>query len=168
MTTPTIWSVSPVSATTPSMLRELIGQFKSSDDPRALWTLTNCLRHGINWWKWVGVSDKVELVQLEWSDDLANAAKFHAVEMAELNYLANESPHGDTPADRAAAVGYRHDVMELVGAGSTKAWDIFAAWARKAQATRPHYLTGLFDPRLKVMGVGQQDGYWVAMFGMEA
>lgn len=165
----TIWDVPPGATASPRALRKLVEQIQSSEDPRAIWKLTNCMRHAINWWTymWGSTRGDGERDQLQWSDELANAALFHAIEMHELGYLASESPHGDTPQERAEVVGYTGTVVEFIGAGSTVAWDIFRPWIDEARRDIPLYRKGLLNPALKVVGVAHHEGTWVALFGEE-
>jgi uncharacterized protein YkwD len=148
----------------------LIKQVRDMDDPRAMLVAINGWRHSVNT---RGTLDapKVPLPYLMWSDELANAAKFHAIQMVEQGFFGHESPSGDGPADRALVAGYPHEVVELIERGQATAVRACQRWWKIATRTRQgrrSEFACVCSPDFKVVGAAQYDWYWVAMFGAEA
>ena len=88
------------------------------------------------------------LLPLEWSSSLAEAARLHAVRMADRNTLSHQLPGEPSPADRASQAGARFSALaENVAEGPT-AEDIHRQWMHSA----PHR-ANLLDPHLDSIGI---------------
>ena len=88
------------------------------------------------------------LLPLEWSSSLADAARLHAVRMADQNTLSHQLPGEPSPADRASQAGARFSALaENVAEGPT-AEDIHRQWMHSA----PHR-ANLLDPHLDSIGI---------------
>jgi uncharacterized protein YkwD len=164
MTLPINWD-RPVTVAKPGELRRLLNRYRNSADPCMLLMHTNARRHQVSSRRW----SRRDLPQLQWSDELANAAKFHAMQMATLGFFGHMSPLGDTPEDRARTAGYTHDVAEIISRGRCTTLGTFYHWAYMGGPKDDDWQDGsaIYDPDAKVMGAAQYDWYWVAMFGGE-
>ncbi len=100
------------------------------------------------------------LAPLQFSPRLMVAARNHSRDMAARSYLSHDSPAGDTPADRARAVGINYDELaENIYKGeaanaSTLPEHVIEAWLRN----RVHR-TNLLAPdfRLSAVGIARAD-----------
>jgi Cysteine-rich secretory protein family len=88
------------------------------------------------------------LAQLRWDDALANAARNHAVLMAQQNALSHQFPGEPALQDRARVAGARFtEVAENVAEGGA-ADAIHSGWMHS-----PHHRANLLDPELTAIGI---------------
>lgn len=88
------------------------------------------------------------LMPLEWSSPLAEAARLHAVRMANRNTLSHQLSGEPSPADRAAHAGARFSALaENVAEGPT-AEGIHRQWMNS-----PPHRENLLDPHLDSVGI---------------
>jgi uncharacterized protein YkwD len=89
------------------------------------------------------------LLPLKWSDDLARAARYHAVRMAQQNTLSHQFRGESDPAGRAREAGAHFSAMaENVAEGPTPE-GLHEQWMKS-----PPHRANLLDPELNSIGVG--------------
>jgi uncharacterized protein YkwD len=99
---------------------------------------------------------------------LDEAARLHALDMANRGYFSHRGADGRQPADRIAAAGYRwRSAGENIAAGQPRAQDAVQGWIRS-----PGHCANLMSPNFRAMGIGfavnpdSPSGiYWVQTFG---
>jgi uncharacterized protein YkwD len=88
------------------------------------------------------------LAPLRWDDALANAAREHALEMAQRNTLSHQFPGEATLQDRGRSAGARFtEIAENVAEGPS-AETIHTGWMNS-----PHHRANLLDPQLTAIGI---------------
>lgn len=137
---------------------DLIAASNRSDDPRALLYKANVARHSAN----VDAHNGI-LAPLQWDARLEIASAFHATEMVELGFFAHRSPSGETPLDRAYAVGYFHGVGENIAKGQRTVENVHKAWMNS-----PGHRANILNPHASVMAAARVGDVWVEMFGTSA
>jgi uncharacterized protein YkwD len=100
--------------------------------------------------------------QLEVDERLAAAARAHAADMAEKDYLDHTSQDGRGVADRIRAAGYPTPGGENIARGQGSATEVVQAWMGS-----PSHKHNILDCTFTTIGVGYApDGdYWVQDFG---
>jgi uncharacterized protein YkwD len=100
------------------------------------------------------------LAPLQFSPRLMVAARNHSRDMAARGYLGHDSPAGDTPADRARAIGISYDELaenvyrgDAADAGALPEL-VIKAWLR-SRAHRANLLSP--DFRLSAVGIARAD-----------
>src|SRR3984893_10574757 len=92
------------------------------------------------------------LAQLRWDDALANAARQHALLMAQRNALSHQFPGEPALQDRARATGARFtEIAENVAEGPS-AEVIHSSWMHS-----PPHRANLLDPELTAIGIAVVD-----------
>lgn len=89
----------------------------------------------------------------QWDEALANAAREHAVRMAQRNVLSHQLP-GESPVqDRAMRAGARFSLIaENIAVAPTPA-TIHSAWMQS-----PHHRENILDPELNAVGIAVVKG----------
>lgn len=101
------------------------------------------------------------------NDTLARAAQKHAIDMAERNYFAHESPEGTSPTQRIFAEGYSGRATgENIAAGQRTPQEVVQAWIDS-----PGHCVNIMRPLFNEIGIGytlNAEGrpYWVQNFGL--
>jgi len=95
------------------------------------------------------------LSPLKWSASLADAARLHAVRLAQKNTLSHQLPGEPSPADRAAQAGARFSALAENVAEGPNADGIHRQWMNS-----PPHRANLLDPHLDSVGiaVAERDG----------
>jgi len=88
------------------------------------------------------------LLPLEWSSSLADAARLHAVRMAERNTLSHQLPGEPSPANRATQAGARFSTLAENVAEGPNAEGIHRQWMNS-----PPHRANLLDPHLDSIGI---------------
>ena len=105
---------------------------------------------------------------LRWNSALAQAARWHAEDMARYNYFSHQGDDGSTPAQRVMRAGYRYRSMgENIAGGQETPEKAVAGWIRS-----PAHCANLMDPSHTEMGTdyavsrtSRLGVYWVQEFG---
>jgi uncharacterized protein YkwD len=104
------------------------------------------------------------------SNQLAEAAKVHAQDMARRGYFEHEAPDGSQPKDRVRRTGYKYRLTgENIAYGPESAEEVVAGWLGS-----PGHCANIMDPRFRDIGVAVATGrkrghiYWVQEFGLPA
>lgn len=105
---------------------------------------------------------------LSWDDRLADAARLHAMDMAEQGYFDHNSLDGRSPWDRIIAAGYTGQPgAENIAAGSSTAAQVMTNWMAS-----PGHCRNIMSSGLTEIGVGYANlsgstwgHYWVQAFG---
>ncbi|MFD0794241.1 CAP domain-containing protein [Mucilaginibacter litoreus] len=103
---------------------------------------------------------------LVWNDQLEDAARGHAKDMAKQNYFSHESKDGRTMSSRIIAAGYTYKgwksfmIGENIAYGQTSIEEVTAGWFKSEGHCR-----NLMNPGFKEIGVAEKDKYWVQDFG---
>jgi len=104
------------------------------------------------------------------SDQLAEAAKVHAQDMARRGYFEHEAPDGSQPKDRVRRTGYKYRLTgENIAYGPETAEEVVAGWLGS-----PGHCANIMDSRFRDFGVAVATGrkrghiYWVQEFGLPA
>ena len=105
---------------------------------------------------------------LRWNSALAQAARWHAEDMARYNYFSHQGDDGSTPAQRVVRAGYRYRAMgENIAGGQETPGQAVAGWIRS-----PAHCANLMDPAHTEMGAdyavsstSRLGVYWVQEFG---
>ncbi|MES2266187.1 MAG: CAP domain-containing protein [Bacteroidota bacterium] len=101
-----------------------------------------------------------------WNDDLEQAAKGHAKDMARQNYFSHESKDGRTMNTRIVTAGYvfkgwrSFAIGENIAFGQTSIPEVMAGWFKSEG-----HCKNLMNPGFKEVGVAESDKYWVQDFG---
>jgi uncharacterized protein YkwD len=98
------------------------------------------------------------------SGTLAGVAFGHAADMAEHDYFEHRDLHGQSPADRVRAVGYREKLVgENIAYGPKTLEEVVQGWLDS-----PGHCENIMDPRFAEMGIAYASGrsgrhglYWV-------
>jgi uncharacterized protein YkwD len=101
------------------------------------------------------------------SSRLEQAARAHALDMAQRSYLDHIAPDGSTPAQRVRRTGYEWRLVgENIAAGPTSAAEVTRGWFAS-----PAHCANVMDPRFTEMGVAYSvnpasaEGiYWTQVF----
>jgi uncharacterized protein YkwD len=101
------------------------------------------------------------------SPALDDAARMHALDMAQNSFLAHTGSDGSNPGDRVSRTGYEWRVVaENVAAGQTSADDIAATWLDSAG-----HCANLMDAKYSQTGLAYalnpgdgRDIYWVQVY----
>jgi uncharacterized protein YkwD len=88
------------------------------------------------------------LQPLHWDDALANAAREHAIRMAQRNTLSHQFPGEMALQDRARQAGARYTVIAENVAEGPSAETIHSSWMHS-----PHHRANLLDPDLTAIGI---------------
>ena len=103
---------------------------------------------------------------LVWNDQLEDAAKDHAKDMARKKYFSHESRNGRTIKDRIMGAGYTYKgfrsyaIAENIAYGQRSIAEVQNGWFKS-----PGHCKNLMNPDLKEVGVAEKDNYWVQDFG---
>lgn len=105
---------------------------------------------------------------LRWNDQLAHAARNHALDLGKRRYFDHTTPEGVKFSDRITGAGYVwRTAGENIAAGQPSPAAVVDAWLRS-----PGHCTNLMNPAFTEMGVGgvRVDGspyglYWGQNFG---
>jgi uncharacterized protein YkwD len=110
---------------------------------------------------------RFQLPSFELNQQLQNAARSHASDMAARSYFSHSTPEGWSPGFRAAGWGYRGGVGENLACGYTSASAVVEAWLAS-----PGHRANLLNPYARTFGVGhyyKPDSpcvqYWVGLYG---
>ena len=112
---------------------------------------------------------KPPVQELEWNEQLRNAAEGHSRDMADKNYFSHTSPDGKSFVDRINRAGYTgyRTVGENIAAGYGTAASVMEGWMRS-----PGHCNNIMNPAFREMGVGyaynsgsQYKQYWTQNFG---
>lgn len=101
-----------------------------------------------------------------WNNDLEDAAKGHAKDMAKQKYFSHESKDGRTMNTRIINAGYIFKgwksfmIGENIAFGQTSIPEVMAGWFKSEGHCR-----NLMNPGFKEVGVAEDDKYWVQDFG---
>lgn len=115
--------------------------------------------------------DENGLEALELSQPLGTASQIKASEMAEQDYLAHESPDGQTPRELLEQIGYTYNttIGENIAAGQEGAEATFEQWLNS-----PEHREIMLGEEFNAVGIGRAhnadanyDWYWAAEFGGE-
>ena len=115
--------------------------------------------------------DENGLEALELSQPLGTASQVKASEMAEQDYLAHESPDGQTPRELLEQIGYTYNttIGENIAAGQEGAESTFEQWLNS-----PEHREIMLGEEFNAVGIGRAhnadanyDWYWAAEFGGE-
>ncbi|GAB3459679.1 hypothetical protein GCM10027570_43980 [Streptomonospora sediminis] len=93
---------------------------------------------------------------------LTAASEAHSRDMAEHDYMAHESLDGESPAERAAAVGYQAWSGENVAAGYSSAEAVMEGWMNS-----PGHRANILNCDNTEVGVGETDTKWAQNFGRD-
>jgi uncharacterized protein YkwD len=109
--------------------------------------------------------EKAGCPALHIDERLRRAARGHSEDMAERNYFSHDSPDGNTPWDRAEAVGYPDPSGENIARGYPDARSVVNAWMKSAG-----HRANILNCDSKAIGVGvelntEHGPYWTQMFG---
>lgn len=97
---------------------------------------------------------------LEWDNELAFAARFHAEDMSVRNFFDHVNPNGKSPFERLKEFGINYMyAAENIAKGNFKPSETVSAWM-DSQSHRANIL----NPYFSKMGIGFFDGYWVQEF----
>jgi uncharacterized protein YkwD len=103
---------------------------------------------------------------LVWNNDLEEAAKGHAKDMARQNYFSHESKDGRTMNTRIVTAGYVFKgwksfmIGENIAFGQTSIPEVMAGWFKSEG-----HCKNLMNPGFKEVGVAEKNKYWVQDFG---
>jgi uncharacterized protein YkwD len=103
---------------------------------------------------------------LIWNDELEDAAKGHANDMAKQSYFSHESKDGRTMSSRIVTAGYyfkgwkSFTVGENIAFGQTSIREVMAGWFKSEG-----HCHNLMNPSFKEVGVAEKNKYWVQDFG---
>jgi uncharacterized protein YkwD len=130
----------------------------SENNGGKLLELINQLRHsGCN----CGADYMPPVASLLLNRELEVAAKAHAQDMDQRNYLNHLSPEGTTPAERVEKTGYRgHFRAENIGRGYAHPEEILTAWKNSVS-----HCKAMMDGACTEAGIGFSRNYWEASFG---
>ena len=92
------------------------------------------------------------LAPLKWSDTLAEAARQHALRMAQQNTLSHQLPGEPGLADRASRAGARFSILAENVAEGPSAQSIHQQWMNS-----PPHRANLLDPQLDSVGIAVAD-----------
>jgi len=105
--------------------------------------------------------------QLKLSDDLSQAARRHARDMARKKYFDHRAADGSQPKDRVIRAGYEPRLTgENIALGPESAEEVVAGWLAS-----PGHCANIMDARFQDLGVAVASGrgrgqvYWVQTFG---
>ena len=109
-----------------------------------------------------------KLKALKWDNDLALAARFHAKDMHDKNYLEHETHYlkdgklvaGCSYDDRAAKFSKLFANSENIAAGQKTPEEVMKSWMRSSG-----HRHNIMDEDAAFLGVGYFNGYWVQCFG---
>ena len=94
---------------------------------------------------------------------LTAAARAHAQDMVDKNYLSHVAQNGTTVGDRALAVGYDWNfIAENIARGYRTNAEVVDAWMKS-----PSHAVNMVDPRAEDFGLGRVNNTWVLMLGRE-
>ena len=111
------------------------------------------------------------LAPLTLSQPLGVAAKLKASDMAVRDYVAHNSPEGQTPRQLLSSVGYTYNTAtgENIAAGNEGAGATFEQWLNS-----PGHLAIMLGEQFTAIGIGRAynadsayEWYWAATFGGE-
>lgn len=103
---------------------------------------------------------------LIWNDNLEDAAKGHAKDMARQNYFSHESKDGRSMSTRILRSGYEFKgwksfmTGENIAFGQTSIPEVMAGWFKSEG-----HCKNLMNPGFKEVGVAESNKYWVQDFG---
>ncbi|HEV2108963.1 MAG TPA: CAP domain-containing protein [Thermomicrobiales bacterium] len=109
------------------------------------------------------------LTPLQMTQTLSNAAEFHSVDMASMNYFSHTLSSGLGWSENMTAFGYGYETSraENIAAGNATAATTFQQWV-----TSPAHNANILNPNLSAIGIGRAYGaasdfgyYWTTTFG---
>lgn len=99
-------------------------------------------------------------------DRLTAAARAHSHDMRLRDFFSHENPDGESPWDRAGAVGYESLAAENIAMGQQDVDAVMDAWMKS-----PGHRKNILNCDYKAIGVGVEQGdggpWWTQMFGYE-
>lgn len=99
-------------------------------------------------------------------DRLTAAARAHSRDMRVRDFFSHENPDGESPWDRAGAVGYESLAAENIAMGQPDVEAVMEAWMKS-----PGHRKNILNCEYKAIGVGVELGdggpWWTQMFGYE-
>lgn len=101
-----------------------------------------------------------------WNEQLEEAARNHATDMAKRKYFSHTSKNGKSVSDRIIATGYSYKgyksytVGENIAQGQMSIAEVMDGWMHSEGHCR-----NLMNPAFKEVGVSVNDNYWVQDFG---
>jgi uncharacterized protein YkwD len=104
---------------------------------------------------------------LRLNDALINAARIHALNMAEMHFFSHTGMDGKSSSTRISEQGYRWSVAgENIAAGQSSIKEAVNSWVKS-----PGHCANLMDPRFTEMGISKANSngskyrlYWVQTF----
>jgi uncharacterized protein YkwD len=103
---------------------------------------------------------------LTWNNQLENAAKSHAVDMARKKYFSHESKDGRTMNDRIMKAGYTYEgfssyaIGENIAFGQQSIAEVSDGWFKSVG-----HCKNLMNRDFKEIGIAEVNHYWVQDFG---
>lgn len=101
-----------------------------------------------------------------WNDNLEDAARGHAKDMARKEYFSHDSKDGRNMDDRIVSAGYvfkgykSFAIGENIAFGQTSITEVMAGWFRSEG-----HCKNLMNPDFRDVGVSEVNKYWVQDFG---
>ena len=107
------------------------------------------------------------ILPYELDERLAQAARRHCKEMADLGYFSHESPTANlrSPGDRMREAGYAPDAgfAENIARGTGTGRQTFEGWFNS-----PGHHVNMVNADCRALGVGQWDNHWTQVMGRGA
>lgn len=105
---------------------------------------------------------------LSWSEQLSQAARFHAEDMTRRRYFAHTSPEGGSVSDRVQSFGYRFLTLgeNIAAVPVDKIELVMDEWLQS-----PGHCANMMNPLFTELGAavahspGSLQGKWVLVFG---
>ncbi|TWR26946.1 CAP domain-containing protein [Mucilaginibacter achroorhodeus] len=103
---------------------------------------------------------------LTWNDELEDAARGHAKDMARQNYFSHDSRDGRSMNTRIVQAGYEFKgwknfmTGENIAFGQQNIEEVQAGWFKSEG-----HCKNLMNPGFKEVGVAEKDRFWVQDFG---
>ena len=101
-----------------------------------------------------------------WNDNLEDAARGHAKDMARKQYFSHDSKDGRNMEERIVSAGYvfkgykSFAIGENIAFGQTSIAEVMSGWFRSEG-----HCKNLMNPDFKEVGVPEVNKYWVQDFG---
>jgi uncharacterized protein YkwD len=101
--------------------------------------------------------------EVEWSDQLQEAATYHVNDMVENNIFDHIGSDGRTPHKRAADAGFTGVLIgENIARGYLTVEDVMNSWMNSSG-----HCKNIMDPNFSYMAVAYKDYHWVQLFGSD-
>ncbi len=109
-----------------------------------------------------GADEAPAVPALQWNDQLAEAARRHASDMASNRLYSHTGSDGSTIGMRAREAGYQWALIgENIAHGLASPQEVVLAWLNS-----PSHCKTLMAPEFTEMGLATQEGYWVQTLGL--